>query len=49
MSGNRYAYAAMKTAEQEVLHTDAHILFNHGAVQNEADVTAVIITPLFIK
>ena len=29
-------------AEQEVLHPDFHVLFNHGSVQNEPDVNAVI-------
>ena len=32
---NRYAYASAQMAEQEALHPDVHVFFNHGAVQNE--------------
>ena len=46
MPGNHYAYAAGKTAEQEVLCIDAHFLFNRGAVQNEPDVNVVIMTQI---
>ena len=49
MAGNGYSYAAAKMAEQEVLHPDAHVLFNRGAVQNEPDVSAVIMTQLLLK
>ena len=49
MAGNHHVYATVKTAEQELLHPDAHVLFNHGSVQNEPDVTAVIMTQLSLK
>ena len=46
MSGNCYAYAAAKMTEDEVLNPDAHVFFNHGAVHNEPELTAVIMTKL---
>ena len=49
MAGNRYDYVATKMAEQEVLHPYYHVLFNPGAVQNESDITSVIITKLLLK
>ena len=49
MSGNRYAYASAQMAEQEALHPDVHVFFNHGAVQNEPDMNAVIMTQLSLK
>ena len=36
-------------AEQEVLYPDAHVFFNRGSVQNEPDVTKVIITQISLK
>ena len=36
-------------AEQEFLHTYSHVFFNHVAVQNEPDVTAVIMTQISLK
>ena len=36
-------------AEQEVLHPDYHVFFNRGAVQNEPDMTAVIMNQLSIE
>ena len=36
-------------AEQEVIHPDAHLLFNSEAIENEPDVTAVIMTYLSLK
>ena len=42
MAGNCYAYAAAKIEEQQVLHP--YVFFNHGSVQNEPDVTKVIMT-----
>ena len=36
-------------AEQEVLHPYAHVFFNHGAVQNELEVTAFIMDQLSLK
>ena len=44
MPENCYAYATAQIDEQEVLHLDDHVFFNHGEVQNEPYVTAVIIT-----
>ena len=35
--------------EQEVLHPDTHVLFKHGAVHNEPEMTVVIITQLSLK
>ena len=49
MSGNRYAYAAAQMDEHEVRHTDDHLFFDCGAVQNGLDVTAVIMTQLLLK
>ena len=47
--GNRYASATAQMADQEVLHPDAHLLFNHGEVQNEPDVTVIIMYQLSLK
>ena len=44
LAGNHYAHAASQISEQEVLHPYTHVLFNHGAVHNEPDITAVIMT-----
>ena len=49
MTGNHYAYADAKMEEQEVLHTDAHVFFNHISVHNEPNVTAVIMDQLSPK
>ena len=49
MTGNRYAYAAAKMAEQEVLLPDDHVFFSHIAVHNEPDLTSVIMTQLSLK
>ena len=46
MLGNCYSYASAKMSEQEFLHPDVHVFLNRGAVQNELDVTAVIMTQL---
>ena len=49
MAGNRYAYAAAQMAEQEFLHPDSHVFFNHGSVQNEPGVIAVIMNKISLK
>ena len=49
VSGNHYVYTTAQMEEQEVLYPDAHVLFNHGAVHNKTDVTAVITNKLSIK
>ena len=49
MTGDRYTYVAAKMAEQEVLHPYAHVLFNHGSVHNEPDVTSVIMDQLSLN
>ena len=36
-------------AEQEVLHPNYHVLFNHVAVQNDTYITAVIMTQISLK
>ena len=35
--------------EQEILHPDSHVLFNHGEFQNEPDVNEVIMTQISLK
>ena len=49
MSENCYANAAVQMAEQEVLHPNYHVLFNHVAVQNDTYITAVIMTQISLK
>ena len=49
MPGKRYACAAAQMVEQEVLHPYSHVLFNHEEVQNEPDVSALIMTHISHK
>ena len=49
IAGNRYAYVDAQMEEHEALHPDAHVFFNHGPVQNEPDVNAVITPQLSLK
>ena len=49
MAGSHYDYTATNMSEHEVLHPDAHVFFNHGAVQNEQDMNAVIMNHISIK
>ena len=49
MSGSRYAYTAAKMMEQEFLHPDSHVFFKRGSVQNEPDMTVVIMTQISLK
>ena len=49
MPGNRYVYDDAQMAEQDVLYPYSHVFFNHGEVQNEPDVTTVIMTQISLK